>query len=95
MKDNKLIAKFLGYESYEQGGYTIFKYPENKHLTEMDLLYHENWHWLMPVVVECFNKHEDTSDDLNFKLNDALLETNIESLYKVVVEFINDYNKEK
>ena len=31
---------------------------------------------------------------LSFKLNDALLETNIESLYRVVVEFIKQYNKD-
>ncbi len=51
------------------------------------------WDWLMPVVIKCFDKHFDSSDDLNFKLNDALLETNIELLYNEVVEFINQYNK--
>ena len=92
MNDNKLIADFLGYESYEQGGYTIFRFPNNKHLTEMDLHYHDDWNELMPVVEECFNKNEDIFDDLFFKLNDALLETNIESLYRSVVEFIKAYN---
>jgi hypothetical protein len=58
-----------------------------------ELKYHTSWDWLMPVVVKCFDKQEEISDDLSFKLNDALLETNIESLYRVVVEFINQYNK--
>tara|TARA_R110000823_G_scaffold50477_2_gene126555 strand:- start:1382 stop:1675 length:294 start_codon:yes stop_codon:yes gene_type:complete len=59
-----------------------------------DLKYHKSWDWLMPVVVECFNKQEKVSDDLSFKLNDALLETNNESLYRIVVEFIKTYNDE-
>ena len=55
--------------------------------------YHTSWDWLMPVVVECFDRQEEVSDDLSYKLNDTLLETNIESLYKIVVEFINQLNK--
>lgn len=43
----------------------------------------------MPLAVKCFEVHDSVNDDLNFKLIDALLETNIDSLYKVVVEFIN------
>ncbi len=57
-----------------------------------DLKYHSSWDWLMPVVIKCFEVSEQTNDDLNFKLNDALLETNIDSLYKEVVEFINQLN---
>lgn len=90
--NNKLIAKFLGYEFYEQEGYTIFKYPKNKHLTEMDLHYHDDWNWLMPVVEICFNEQEEVSEDWGFILNDALLETNIDSLYRAVVSFIINYN---
>ena len=90
--NNKLIAKFLGYEFYEQEGYTIFKYPKNKHLTEMDLHYHDDWNWLMPVVEICFNEQEEVSENWGFILNDALLETNIDSLYRAVVSFIINYN---
>jgi hypothetical protein len=35
----------------------------------------------------------DGVGDLSFRLNDTLLETNLDSLYKIVVEFINEYNK--
>jgi hypothetical protein len=56
-----------------------------------DYRFDTSWDWLMPVVIKCFEVDDSVNDDLNFKLNDALLETNIDSLYKVVVEFIKNY----
>ena len=80
MKDNKLIAEFMG---------------DSTRLHGLHLQYHTSWDWLMPVVESCFDVFDQTNDDLNFKLNDALLETNIDSLYKAVVEFIKEYNDEQ
>ena len=80
MKDNKLIAEFM--------------WEHSMVLDISDTKYHESWDWLMPVVVKCFDVFNQKNDDLNFKLNDALLETNIDSLYKAVVEFIKEYNNE-
>lgn len=64
---------------------------------ESDLKYHSSWDWLMPVVVRLFDVIQynefDGADDLSFRLNDTLLETNLDSLYNIVVEFINEYNK--
>ena len=67
--------------------------PSNAYKVERinELQYHTSWNWLMPVVIKCFEVDDSVNDDLNFKLNDALLETNIDSLYKVVVEFIKNY----
>jgi hypothetical protein len=84
MKNNKLIAEFMGVDQVD-----IDTWLE----TNSNLHYHNSWDWLMPVVKKCFEVDEQTNDDLNFKLNDALLETNTDSLYKAVVEFINEYNK--
>lgn len=81
-KNNRLIAEFMDYPDLGTKG--DFSY----------LKYHTSWDWLMPVVEKCFVKQEEVSDDLSFKLNDALLETNIESLYRVVVEFIKQYNNQ-
>ena len=61
--------------------------------TSDELKYNSSWDWLMPVVVKCFDIQEKVSDDLSFKINDALLETNILTLYGVVVEFIEYYKK--
>ena len=65
-------------------------------LTTKDVKYHTSWDWLMPVVVRLFDDEYnefDGADDLSFRLNDTLLETNLDSLYRIVVEFINEYNK--
>jgi hypothetical protein len=92
--DNQIIAEFMGLDSFKDSLASLHQGNIN---VDVDLYkqsqYHSSWDWLMPVVEKCFNKQEEVSDDLSFKLNDALLETNIESLYRVVVEFINQYNK--
>lgn len=121
MKDNKLIAEFMGHptmiwndpDPIEGNDYRVvyFKQLCNEtaliqygvgeynseaqvlldELEGIELKYHTSWDWLMPVVVKCFDVFDQKNDDLNFKLNDALLETNIDSLYKAVVEFIKEY----
>ena len=89
MNSNKLIAEFMGLETPDGCYFEHLTKKGNRKLTHHILLkYHTSWDWLMPVVEKCFEKQEEVSDDLSFKLNDALLETNIESLYRVVVEFI-------
>jgi hypothetical protein len=94
MKDNKLIAEFWGMELGDDGT-VYYDDAENLHPpTPTDKLkFNTSWDWLMPVVIKCFDIDElETNDDLNYKLNDALLETNIESLYDVVVKLITKYN---
>jgi hypothetical protein len=100
IENNRLIAEFMGF-TYEKN---IGWYDNEMNMPQIvydvqngncfdELLFNSSWDWLMPVVVECFDRQEEVSDDLSFKLNDTLLETNIESLYKIVVEFINQLNK--
>ena len=99
-KNNKLIAEFMELPlvpcniGTENGAVTEgYQHPKvDVPCTAYGLQYHSSWDWLMPVVIKCFEVGEQTNDDLNFKLNDALLETNIDSLYKSVVEFIKDQN---
>ena len=87
----------MGVKSYEASGYTNFVYSEDNDRTEVDLSYHDSWDWLMPVVNKCFDTwyYEYDSDDLCFLLNNALLTTNINEVYRVVTEFINEHNKNK
>lgn len=91
---NRLIAEFLGYKQpHPDYPTTTYWYKEGREPLTI-LSFDTDWNWIMEAVVECFNKEESTTnDDLNFKLKDALLETNINSLYKAVVEFIQEYNK--
>ena len=94
MENNILIAEFMNLEKFgfKNKNYLVL----GKHLSPIQLPYKTSWDWLMPVVVRLFDDEYnefDGADDLSFRLNDTLLETNLDSLYSIVVEFINEYNK--
>jgi len=85
LEGNKLIAEFLNQKLPSNSDFDIY-------------LYHSSFDWLMPVVEKCFEKYdliENNSSNHQFKLNDALIEVNINSLWRTVVEFIKYYNKQK
>ena len=108
MESNKLIAEFMGIESYEASGYTNYVYSEDNHRTEVDLSYHDSWDWLMPVVEKieslgyeliitesrCKINH-NTDHSIEEVLHLELIGSKIEVTYQAVVEFINQYNKTK
>ena len=95
MKDNKLIAEFMGWDILSPT--TI---PPNLHLSNLEadngeipnFKFHSSWDWLMPVAEECLCTDEKT-DGQHYFINDALLTCNIEVVFDRVVEFIKDYNK--
>ena len=90
MKDNKLIAEFMELE-VDNG---LYCYTTAMDDYKTDTLYFDSsWDWLMPVVDRCFDIHLEHSDDLSFLLNDALLTTNIDEVYKAVMEFIKRTKK--
>jgi len=100
MKSNKLIAEFMGVNIITLDDIRTNKNPyisSADGYLEDDLEYHTSWDWLMPVVNKCFDTwyYEYDSDDLCFLLNNALLTTNINEVYRVVTEFINEHNKNK
>jgi len=81
--NNELIAQFMG---------VVFHDDDNQYYSSdglyigTNLQYHTSWDWLMPVVMKCFDIN--APDVYHHKLNDALLETNIDSLYRSVIEII-------
>ena len=98
METNELIAEFMelettlthkGVKEYYQREYNSGSWYE-----EHQLRYHNSWDWLMPVVIECFERFGNTDTIDYMRLNDALLTCNIDELYQVVVEFIKEYNKQ-
>ena len=92
---NIMIAKFM---NVPQGSHTHFMvepFSLESYANADDLKYNISWDWLMPVAVKCFNEQDKVSDNFSFVLNDALLETNIDSLYKAVLEFIKEYFNNK
>tara|TARA_R100000951_G_scaffold28632_1_gene24595 strand:- start:29463 stop:29744 length:282 start_codon:yes stop_codon:yes gene_type:complete len=93
MKDNKLIAEFMGnptifntihdatlYQVKEQGNMTY-------HVDELQ--YHSSWDWLMPVLLKCRQENQLEYFD---RVYYALEECDINITYKAVVEFINQNN---
>ena len=89
MKDNQIIAEFMGYP--ELGTEGDFSY----------LKYHTSWDWLMPVVEKIkILVMEDDSDELYNSeewdnITHTLVQIEIKSVYQAVVEFINEYNETK
>lgn len=101
-KNNKLIAKFMGNEPYEDSRYgTLWNNPASDGVhekTSFSLKYNTSWDWLMPVI----EKIEKM--DYGFKMCRKVVEvyidstketfiktkesSRIESLFKAVVEFI-------
>ena len=88
-ENNKLIAEFMGIATNECGVYQTKRGPY--HLE--NLSYHISWDWLMPVVKKCFQTGDDTYEWDN--IMDTLFTCDIDIVYAQVVEFINEYNKNK
>ena len=87
MKDNKLIAEFMGVDYVDIDTYL----EDNKKLQ-----YHTSWDWLMPVVNKCLITDDSTKPSLRWyrqNMVDALLTCNIGEMHNAVVEFINEHNK--
>ena len=101
-KNNKLIAEFMGFTQEKNIGWydndmlmSQNVYDTNNGNCFDELLFDQSWDWLMPVVVKLFDDEYNEFDgvgDLSFRLNDTLLETNLDSLYSIVVEFIKNQN---
>ena len=105
MKDNKVIAEFMGWEftlmaetdgkCYTVKGSWDIIHKDDFIVDKGTFAYNTSWDILMPVVVKLFDDEYnefDGADDLSFRLNDTLLETNLDSLYSIVVEFIKNQN---
>lgn len=78
MKDNKIIAEFMGVDKhYEAQSSNMFNQ------------YHTSWDRLMPVANEIIKSRDEQNADWDLTdLKYALQTTNIEYVYKAVVEFI-------
>jgi hypothetical protein len=105
MKNNKLIAEFMGavgtpkynpteWDVYITGCLDVDSDDENaQHFyTPDEMKYHTSWDWLMPVVQKCFDAQEPTEGQHYF-INESLLTMDIEVVYDRVVEFIKEYNR--
>tara|TARA_R110000822_G_scaffold80076_1_gene191007 strand:+ start:54 stop:344 length:291 start_codon:yes stop_codon:yes gene_type:complete len=96
MKDNKLIAEFMGFHRTEKGyivgglGNGTFGFAE-------ELMFHTEWDWLMPVgeKIDAMFGEDDEVDDAINRVHNAVLSFDIDNTYRAVVEFIKTYNNER
>ncbi len=90
MKDNKLIAEFMGIVYPKLDNVIVI---DNVVIKENELQYHTSWDWLMPVANEIIKSRDEQNADWDLTdLKYALCTTNIELVYEAVVEFIKEYN---
>tara|TARA_R110000851_G_scaffold266548_1_gene419043 strand:+ start:334 stop:615 length:282 start_codon:yes stop_codon:yes gene_type:complete len=92
MEGNKLIAEFMGLKEHE-GSYYLPLYNSGDWVPDVELDYHTSWDWLMPVANEIIKSRDEQNADWDLTdLKYSLQTTNIELVYKAVVEFITDQN---
>ena len=84
---NKMIAEFMNHS------HPILPSKSTINYLAEDLDYDNDWNWLMPVVRKCFQTGDDTHEWDN--IMDTLFTCDIDIMYAQVVEFINEYNKNK
>ena len=94
--ENKLIAEFMGLET-PNGIYFehLTKDGKRSKLTHFILLeYHLSWDWLMPVVEKIDDIVDVNGNRIN-RVHNAVFTFDRNQVYNAVVEFINEYNKNK
>jgi len=95
MKENKLIAEFLGWKLQDNPTdrwYGSYREPNgilHKNTDKEPLLFHTSWDWLMPVV----EKIEQVNEGVPSELWNVSLYSYQEEVYDAVVEFIKQHNK--
>ena len=102
MNNNKLIAEFMGVKPTILGDEITYEMygiidcikdglDEQHFFLEEELIFHDSWDWLMPVV----NKIEMECEGVPLQLLDCSLYSEIGEVYQAVVEFIKTYNDER
>jgi hypothetical protein len=88
-ENNKLIAEFMDWKQCDPNDNTIYANPTNGalHSSDSDMRFHTSWDWLMPVIDKCYQEY------MSKHIADAVMTCDIDTTYKVLVEFINEYNK--
>ena len=97
MKDNKLIAEFMGMTYGDPNDNSVMiqmTHQGNEVIPVNSIKYHTSWDWLMPVVREVL-----TIVNINLinycvkELKFCVLDNDIDGAFEEVVEFINYLNK--
>tara|TARA_R100001509_G_C4871175_1_gene216735 strand:+ start:1701 stop:1988 length:288 start_codon:yes stop_codon:yes gene_type:complete len=92
--ENKLIAEFMGMEE-SNGEYYKRIYNSGDWIPLNELKFHTSWDWLMPVVSKITKDEKYLENEYRENLMDIVPYGQREDVYNAVVEFINEYNKNK
>jgi len=94
-ESNRLVAEFMGFETYEGNGHKMVRYSDDNERTLQDTHYHTSWDWLMEVVQK-IEKIEGVYDLEEFLLiRDELVTGRITPSYDMVVQFIKWHNQQQ
>lgn len=90
MNDNKLIAEFMGMDSFKD---SLASLHQGKINLDVDVheqaQYHTSWDWLMPVVSKC--REESNAEDSHWEAIYYSLEgCDINVTYHAVLGFISN-----
>jgi len=91
IENNAMIAEFMGYKVVtikRLGG-------DSKEVMAICLEYNSSWDWLMPVVSEVKLSYSDSERAYEAidRLDNCLMECDIEAVYDQVVDMIGSLNK--
>ena len=96
MKDNKLIAEFMGWTPCDPNDSSMYANPHDKSdaWSTDEMRFNESWDLLMPVVREVIIRHQvDEGIEIDYdELQNRVMDNDIERAYEEVVEFIKQYN---
>jgi hypothetical protein len=96
MTNNKLIAQFMGMTYGDPNDNSVMTQttPQGNEIVPIESMdYHSSWDWLMPVANEIIKSRDEQNADWDLTdLKYALCTTNIEWVYKAVVNFIKRTN---
>ena len=102
MENSELIAEFMGFQKTNIGWYDseeimppLSNTYDSNTFDEHELAFHTSWDWLMPVVSKITRDEILIENEYRESIMDTVPYGLIEDTYKVVVEFINEYNKNK
>jgi len=95
-ENNKMIAEFMGIVYHKLEKVIVI---DNLVIKEDELQYHISWDWLMPVIQKCLIGEAEHSEDVSNlaikNIYEGICNQDISLAYESVVEFINQYNKNK
>lgn len=97
---NRIIAEFMGYETYEHTNSTAIRLMEDNEFNSIDIghihtKFHTSWDWLMPVIDKIYNLPQEIEDtNLIGDITNALIDIDILECHGEVAYFIEYYNEQ-